>query len=91
MIGKLISSGIEDVAEFRMANALHPNLDTDGEMYIGTLHGTQRLFLVKQRSMDNSDGAEWVRPYQTKTVVYYLDEEAEIIEWSTYRDFPDSF
>lgn len=90
MIGKLISSGIEDVAEFHLANALHPDIDTDGEMYIGTLHGKQKLLMVKERSMDNSDGSDWVRPYQTKTAVYYLDEESESLEWSHYRDMPDS-
>lgn len=83
MIGKLISSGIDDATEFHIANALHPDIDTDGELYTGTLHGEQRLLMVKERSMDNSDGSEWVRPYQTKTAVYYLNED---LEWYHYRD-----
>lgn len=86
MIGKLITLGIDDVAEFHMANALHPDIDTDGELYIGTLHGRQKLLMVKERSMGNGDGAEWVRPYQTKTAVYYLDEHSEDLDWSHYRD-----
>lgn len=91
MIGKLITLGIDDVAEFHMANALHPDIDTDGELYIGTLHGKQKLLMVKERSMDNSDGSEWVRPYQTKTAVYYLDGESEILEWEHYRDLDDTY
>lgn len=63
MIEKLITLGIEDVAEFNMVNALHPAIDCDGELFIGTLHGRQKLLMVKERSMDNGDGSEWVRPY----------------------------
>ena len=83
MIGKLISLGMDDVAEFHMVNALHPDIDTDGEMYISTLHEEQKLLSIKERRMDNSDGAEWTRPYQTKTAVYYLGED---LQWSHYRD-----
>lgn len=83
MIGKLITLGFEDVAEFNMANALHPDIDSDGELFIGTLHGEQRLLMVKERSMSNADGSAYFRPYQTQTALYYLNEE---LEWHHYRD-----
>lgn len=86
MIGKLISTGFEDVAEFHMVNVLHPDIDTDGDMYIGTMNGEQKLLMVKQRSMSNADGSEWVRPYQTKTALYYVDADSEDLKWSHYRD-----
>ena len=83
MTGKLISLGIGDATEFHIANALHPDIDTDGELYTGTVYGEQRLLMVKERSMDNSDGSAWFRPYQTQTAVYYLGEN---LEWSHYED-----
>lgn len=84
MIGKLMDMGIEDVVEFHLSTALHPDIEIDGDLYMGTIHGEQTLLSIQERSMDNSDGAEWVRPYQTKTAVYLLLPESR--SWSHYRD-----
>lgn len=74
---KLIAKGISDVMEFEFDSFLylHPNIEYDGELFLGTLRGKQRLLMVKDRYMNNSDGAEWTRPYQTKTCLYYLDRD----------------
>lgn len=83
MIGKLIILGLEEVSEFHIVGALNPKIIVDGELFLAKLYGNQKLFLVKKRSMDNSDGSEWIHPYQTKTAVYYLDDD---FEWIHYED-----
>lgn len=83
MIGELISLGLEEVSAFHLEGALNPKIVVDGELFLAKLYGNQKLFLVKKRRMDNSDGSEWVSPYQTKTAVYYLDDD---FEWTHYED-----
>lgn len=83
MILELRKAGLDDAVEFRPGYALHPDIEIKDDLYLATLYGEQRLLMVMERSMDNSDGSEWVRPYQTKTAVYYLEEN---LEWEHYRD-----
>lgn len=72
---KLISMGIEDVVEFDRVEFLHPKIEVEGDLFLGTLRGEQKLLMVKERDMDNSDGSEWTRPYQKKTCLYYLGRD----------------
>lgn len=84
MVTKLRSMGIENVMRLTDTSFLHPNIDQeDGYVYIGIYNGNQKVFLVKEQSMDNSDGSEWTYWGQKKTLLLYLshDEEDGSFTW----------
>lgn len=83
MIGKLISLGLEKVSKFHLEEALNPKIVVDGELFLANLYSNQKLFMLKKRSMDNSDGSEWTHPYQTKMAIYYLSDD---FDWIHYED-----
>lgn len=80
---RMISLGYTDVIEVMSTAFIHPDIDVSGDLYLGYKYGEQRLLMVKDRQMDNSDGSEWCYPGQTKTCLYYLshDEENGTFDW----------
>ncbi len=84
----VLLSGVSNVTELDNTSFLNPKIDINGDLFIGKLYGEQTLFMIKSRSMDNSDGAEWLYPGQTKTCAYYLvvEENEESFNWGYLGD-----
>lgn len=81
MIEKLIQLGLTEVSEFHLEELLNTEIKTNGQLFFANLYGKQKLIMLKERQMDNSDGSEWQHPYQTKMSVYYLEDN---FEWYYY-------
>ncbi|MFF2532367.1 hypothetical protein ACFVS2_25995 [Brevibacillus sp. NPDC058079] len=58
-IQKLRDNGFSYIIEVVDTSILHPNIECEGELFLGELNGKQTLMMVKERDMDNSDGEEW--------------------------------
>lgn len=73
MITKIEKLGVKDILKIKDTSFFDKSIELDGDFYLGTYYGNQKLLKIKERLMDNSDGSDWTYGGQTKTCLYYLD------------------